>query len=162
VPLFEKILVPLDGSEHSLRALEIAIQIAKKFEGKIALIHIYSVAARPLIMPEPTTLTPPGIPVMTGAEVARMVEAARTAGGNILADGEKRVKTQEVPVEKILQEGHVVDEIVKTVKEGKFDLIVIGDRGISKMRELLLGSVTDGVIHHVSCPVLVVKLVPRQ
>jgi nucleotide-binding universal stress UspA family protein len=161
VPLFEKILVPLDGSEHSLSALEIAIQIARKFEGKITLIHIYSVAAGPLMMPEPTTLTPPGIPVLTGAEIARLTEAARAAGNNILADGEQRVKAQGIPVEKMLEEGHVVDKIVKTAKEGNFDLIVIGARGISRMRELLLGSVTDAVIHHVFCPVLVVKLVPR-
>ena len=59
INLFEKILVPLDGSDHSLRALEIAIQIAKKFDGKITLIHVYSVAITPVIMPEPTTLTPP-------------------------------------------------------------------------------------------------------
>ncbi|MDH7477677.1 MAG: universal stress protein, partial [Candidatus Bathyarchaeota archaeon] len=37
--MFNKILVPLDGSEHSLKALEVAIQIAKKFGGKITLIH---------------------------------------------------------------------------------------------------------------------------
>ncbi|MEM1551251.1 MAG: universal stress protein, partial [Candidatus Bathyarchaeia archaeon] len=45
--MFNKILVPLDGSEHSLRALGIAIKIAKKFDGKITLIHVYSVSVRP-------------------------------------------------------------------------------------------------------------------
>jgi len=162
VPLFEKILVPLDGSEHSLKALEIAIQIAKKFDGKITLIHVYSVTIRPVIMPEPTTLTPPMIPAMTPAEVSKAVEATRKAGASILTDGEQKVKAEEVQVEKILEEGHTVQEIVKTAKEGKFDLIVIGGRGISKIRELLLGSVTDGVIHHAPCPVLVIKLVPRS
>ena len=53
--LFNKILVPLDGSGHSLKALEIAIQIAKKFGGKLMLIHVYSVSVGPVIMPEPTT-----------------------------------------------------------------------------------------------------------
>jgi nucleotide-binding universal stress UspA family protein len=160
--LFEKILVPLDGSEHSLKALEIATQIAKKFEGKITLIHIYSVAIRPVIMPEPTTLTPPLIPAMTPEEVSKAVEATRKAGASILADGEQKVKAEKVQVETTLREGHTVQEIVKTAKEGKFDLIVIGGRGISKIRELLLGSVTDGVIHHAACPVLVFKLVPRS
>jgi len=41
--LFEKILVPLDGSEHSMRALAKAVQIAKKFDGKITLVHVCSV-----------------------------------------------------------------------------------------------------------------------
>lgn len=57
----------------------------------------------------------------------------------------------------MLREGQVVQEIVKASKEGKFGLIVIGARGMSKIRELISGSVTDGVIRHASCPVLVVK-----
>ncbi len=162
VQLFDKILVPLDGSEHSLRALEIAVQIAKKFGGKITLIHVYSVSVGPVIMPEPTTLTPPMIPVMTPAEVSKTVEATRKAGTSILTDGEQKVKAERVQVETMLKEGHTVQEIVRTAKEGKFDLIVIGGRGISKIRELLLGSVTDGVIHHAHCPVLVIKLVPQS
>lgn len=155
--MFKKILVPLDGSEHSLKALKAAVQIAKKFDGKITLIHVYSAATVPLIMPEPTTLTPTGIPLMTQAEASKIVDAVRRSGNDILADGEEKVKAEGIPVEKMLVEGHVVNEIVRAAKEGNYDLIVIGARGISKMRELLLGSVTDGVIHHVSCPILVVK-----
>jgi nucleotide-binding universal stress UspA family protein len=157
--LFEKILVPLDGSEHSLKALEVAIQVAKKFGGRISLIHVYSVAVRPVIMPEPTTLTPPMIPVMTPEEVSKTIEGARKVGARILGDGEQKVKAEEVQVETLLKEGHTVQEIIRTAKEGNFDLIVIGGRGVSKIRELLLGSVTDGVIHHASCPVLVIKSV---
>ncbi|MGA9388627.1 MAG: universal stress protein, partial [Candidatus Bathyarchaeia archaeon] len=51
--LFNKILVPLDGSEHSLKALERATEIAKKFSGKITLIHVYSVSIQPIMLPEP-------------------------------------------------------------------------------------------------------------
>jgi nucleotide-binding universal stress UspA family protein len=155
--LFEKILVPLDGSDHSLKALEIAVQVAKRFSGKISLIHVYSVAVMPIITPEPTTLPPPMIPVMTPAEVAKAIEAVRNAGASILSDGEQKVEAEGIQVETLLKEGHTVQEIIKTAKEGKFDLIVIGGRGISKIRELLLGSVTDGVIHHAACPVLVTK-----
>ncbi|MEM2995471.1 MAG: universal stress protein [Candidatus Bathyarchaeia archaeon] len=156
--MFQKILVPLDGSEHSLKALDIAVQIAKKFNGKITLIHVYSVAVRPVIVPEPTTLTPPGFPFMTSSEISKVDEVARKTGSNILLDGEQRVRAEGVPVETLLREGHTVQEIVKIAREGMFDLIVMGARGISKIRELLLGSVSDGVIHHAPCPVLVVKL----
>jgi nucleotide-binding universal stress UspA family protein len=155
--LFEKILVPLDGSEHSVRALEIATKIAKKFDGKITLIHAYSVRISPLVVPEPTTLTPPGVPVMTPAEISKVAEAARKAGAGILADGEEKVKAEGVQVETLLREGHTVQEILKTAREGEFDLIVIGARGISRIREILLGSVSDGVIRNAPCPVLVVK-----
>ncbi|MBX5329321.1 MAG: universal stress protein [Candidatus Bathyarchaeota archaeon] len=155
--MFEKILVPLDGSEHSLKALNVAIQIAKKFEAKLTLIHVYSVTIRPIIMPEPTTMTPPGVPIMTPLEISKVAEASREVGNRILGDGEEKAKAEGVQVEKILTEGHVVQEIIRVAKEGNYDLIVIGARGISRVREMLLGSVTDGVIHHVSCPVLVVK-----
>ena len=155
--MFKKILVPLDGSEHSLRALKIAVQIAKKFEAKITLIHVYSVGIRPVVMPEPTTLTPIGVPVMAPTDVSKIAEATRKAGAAILADGEEKVKAEGIEVETLLKEGHSVQEIVKTAKEGSFDLIVIGARGISKIREIILGSVSDGVVHNAPCPVLVVK-----
>lgn len=159
--LFEKILVPTDGSEHSSKALEVAIQIAKKFHGKVTLIHVYSVSVTPVMMPEPSTFTPPAAPIMLPAEISKITEASREAGKRILTEGENKVKAEKVEVETILKEGHTVQEIINTAKEDNFDLIVLGARGISHIRELLLGSVTDGVIHHASCPVLVVKLAPR-
>jgi len=156
VKLFEKILVPLDGSEHSLKALDVAIQIAKKFEGKITLVHIYSVVAISSMMPEPSMATA-GVPVMATPDFSRLVEAARKVGSRILEDGEQRVKAAKVEVNKLLEEGHTVQEIIRVAKEGNFELIVMGARGISHIREMLLGSVSDGVMHHVACPVLVVK-----
>jgi nucleotide-binding universal stress UspA family protein len=159
--VFEKILVPLDGSEHSIKALEAATQIAKQFNGKITLIHVYSVTPGPVIMPEPTTMTPSGFPVMAPAEISKVTDAVRRAGSRVLEEGEEKVEAEGVPVEKTLVEGHTVQEIVRTAKEGEFDLIVIGARGISKIRELLLGSVTDGVIHHACTPVLVIKMLAK-
>lgn len=155
--LFEKILVPVDGSEHSTKALEKATQIAKKFGGEITLIHVYSASVPPIILPEPTTISTPGIPILTAAEVSRVVEAARESGDRILREGEKKAKAEGVQVEKKLVEGHAVQEIVKMAKEDNFDLIIIGARGISHIKEMFLGSVTDGVIHHANCPVLVIK-----
>lgn len=155
--MFEKILVPIDGSEHSTRALEQAIQIAEKFRSELTLIHVYSVSMQPVILPEPIGLGPPGIPMMTAAEVTRIVEAARAAGSRVLGGGEDKAKAGGIQVKKILVEGHAVEEIIRAAKEGSFDLIVMGARGISKIREMLLGSVSDAVIHHASCPVLVIK-----
>jgi nucleotide-binding universal stress UspA family protein len=155
--MFKKILVAMDGSEHSLKALGTAIQIAKEFSGELTLIHVYSAAVTPIMVPEPSTLSPTRIPIITAEEVARVADAAREAGRQVLAEGEQQVKAQSVQVETMLEEGHAVQEIVRAGEEGKFDLIVIGAKGISRIRELLLGSVTDGVIHHAACPVLVVK-----
>lgn len=99
----------------------------------------------------------PGMPILTGAEVSRVTEAAQKSGAKILQDGEQRISAPKVQVEKVVVEGHAVKEIVRVANEGKFDLIVIGARGISHVKEMLLGSVTDGVIHHAQCAVLVIK-----
>jgi nucleotide-binding universal stress UspA family protein len=139
--MFEKILVPLDGSEHSLKALEVAVQIALRFDGKITLIHVYSIGGF----------------AISATPVQEFIEAIRKAGVDILADGKKRVKAEGVYVETLLLEGHAVEQIVKTCREGKFDLVVMGVRGLSKIKEMLLGSVSDGVTRHACCPVLVVK-----
>jgi len=155
--VFHKILVPLDGSEHSDRALATALQIAKNFNGEITLLHVYSVTVTPVVIPEPTTLNPTGVPIATSAEVSKMVDAARDAGKRILADGEQKVGAESVSVETSLREGNSSQEIVKAAKEGQFDLIVIGARGIHRLRDLLMGSVTEGVVKHASCSVLVVK-----
>jgi nucleotide-binding universal stress UspA family protein len=154
--LFEKILVPLDGSEHSSKALDVAIQIAKKFQGRITLIHVYSVVVTPIVIPEPSTLTT-GAPILTGMEFSKLAGAARETGNRILSDARDRAKAEGVETDTVLAEGHAVQEIIRASREGKFDLIVIGARGVSHIREMLLGGVSDAVMHHVVCPVLVVK-----
>lgn len=155
--MFERILVPLDGSSHSSEALRIAIQMAKMFNGRITLINVYAVGIRPIVMSEPTTLAPPSVPIMAPADFSKVVEAARRAGNTILVDGENKIRAEGVQVETLLKEGHTVQEILETAKEGQFDLIVMGARGVSKIREILLGSVSDGVIRNAPCPVLVTK-----
>ena len=155
--MFGKILVPLDGSEHSVKALITAIQIAKKFKGKLTLFHVFSITVTPIVVPEPTTLTPSGVPIVTPAEVSTMVEAAREAGKRILEDAEKIAKSEHAQVESLLREGSTVQEITRLAKEGNFDLVVMGVKGAGKLRELLLGSVSEGVMRHASCPVLIVK-----
>ena len=152
--MFGKILVPLDGSDHSLRALEIAIQMAKRFDGKITLIHVYSVGAKAVVMTEPTT---PNVPIMAPADFSRIMEAAHEAGKAILAHGRKTAEAEDVHVETLLKEGHNVKEILKTARDGEFNLIIMGARGVSRIREILLGSVSEGVIRNAPCPVLVTK-----
>ncbi|MGQ9539007.1 MAG: universal stress protein [Candidatus Bathycorpusculaceae bacterium] len=154
--MFTKILVPLDGSEHSIRALDIAIRIAKKFAGKLTLIHVYSVGVRPIVVPEPATFTP-GIPIMAPVEYSKVAEAVKETGTRILTEGKAKAEAEGVKVEILLKEGHTVHEIVKAAEEGKFDLIVIGARGISRIKEIILGSVSDGVVRNAPCPVLVTK-----
>jgi nucleotide-binding universal stress UspA family protein len=155
--LFEKILVAVDGSEHSTRALETAIPIAKKFKGKLTLISVYSVSVRPIVMPEPTTLTPPGVPVVTPEEVTKATEASQEVAKKILKEAADKAEAEQVHVETMLAEGYAPQEIIKAAKAGNFNLIVLGARGTSRLREILVGSVCDTVMREATIPVLLVK-----
>ena len=57
----------------------------------------------------------------------------------------------------VLEEGRPSDKIVETAKEGNFDLIVMGHRGLGRVKEFFLGSVSDRVADEAHCPVLIVK-----
>ena len=139
--LFEKILVPLDGSEHSMRALKNAIQIAKKFDGSIILIHVYTISSF----------------AITPTQVYKYVQAIREFGGSILEEGEKIVKAEGVQVDTLLKEGPSVENILEIVTKGNFNLVVMGLRDLSKLKVIFMGSVSDGVTKNTPCPVLVVK-----
>jgi nucleotide-binding universal stress UspA family protein len=152
--LFERILVPLDGSEHSVRALEEAVQIAKRCDGKIILIHVYSVLSSGVVPMTMTMYEPAALPPEL---VTKLAEAVRKAGVTILERAEKKVKAEAVQSKTLLREGHVVEEILKAAKEENVDLIVIGARGLSTIKEILLGSVSHGVSLHANCPVLLMK-----
>ncbi len=153
--MFKKILVPLDGSEHSLKALDEASEIAKISSGKLTLIHVYSGEAIRASGPYARGYTGP--PVFVGAEASRLIEAAQKFGNRILQDAEQRIGATGVQVEKKLVKGHTAQEIVRLADAGDFDLIVMGARGVSHIKEMFLGSVTDAVIHHAHCAVLVIK-----
>jgi nucleotide-binding universal stress UspA family protein len=144
--MFEKILVPLDGSGHSTYALEKAIEIAKKFDGKVTLLHAYT----PHVVSLPKEYA-------HAEATPEMVEISREAGANILEQAKDRVETESVQFETLLKMGQAVETIVSVAENGDFDLIVIGARGLSTIKELLLGSVSHGVTAHAKCPVLVVK-----
>lgn len=138
---FEKILVPLDGSECSFHALEKAIQIAKKFDSKISLINVYSIS----------------IFRLTPSQVFESMKELRKSGEAVLEEGKKKAKSQDLQINTILKEGHAVEKIVETAKEDNFDLIVMGARGLSTFKQILLGSVSHGTTVLASCPVLIVK-----
>ena len=158
--MFKKILVPLDGSEHSSRALETAAQVAKKFHAQLTLLHVYSFVA-PVMVAESFTQATSGLPVirssLTPADLAEMEKEARQVGERILIEAKEKLASEGIIVDSSLTEGNPVQEITRIAKEGTFDLIVMGIRGIGKLKELLVGSVSDGVIKQSSCPVLIVK-----
>jgi nucleotide-binding universal stress UspA family protein len=74
-----------------------------------------------------------------------------------LADAQIKAKDQGIQIETLLKAGQAVETIIETSRNGNFDLIVMGARGLSPIKEILLGSVSHGVTTHAPCPILVVK-----
>lgn len=155
VDLFNKILVPLDGSKYSERALKAAINIAKKFQSELTLIDVYSIE-----MPSSIKYVRKGITgKLRGYSDAFRVakEAIYRERASILKRDERKVKAEGIPVETSLVEGNTVQEILRKAVEGKFDLIVIGAKGAGKIRGMLIGHVSEKVIMKARCPVLVTR-----
>lgn len=134
--MYKKILVPVDGSENSRRALKEAIKVAKMTGGTITLLNV---APNGSLHAQPNS------------------EMVHDKDKGVLAEGQKLAETEGILVETLLLKGQIVDQIVKAAKEGNFDLIVVGARGLSKLEEIMLGSVSHGVTAKATCPVIVTR-----
>jgi nucleotide-binding universal stress UspA family protein len=144
--LFSKILVGLDGSDFSLKALEFAIDLAKKYQSQLVLVHV--------VMRQIYAINPPEAGVLAGTAIVRELEED---GKAILAKGEETVKVRGIPVETRLKQGVPAEELLRAAVDEKVDLIVLGSRGLSQVRAFFLGSVSDKVSHHAKCPTLIVR-----
>lgn len=135
-----KILVPLDGSKTSFVALKEAIYLARQCGATITGLHI-------------VPIYPQHLGDLIGPIRSRLHEDARKFLNNA-----KTVSAQNGIVfnGKIVY-GDAKSEIVEFGKNKKFDLIVIGARGLTAVKEMLLGSVSNAVVHKSKVPVLVVK-----
>jgi nucleotide-binding universal stress UspA family protein len=144
--LFSRILVGLDGSDYSLRALDFAIDLAKKYQSQLVLVHV--------VMRQIYAINPPEAGILAGTAIVRELE---TEGKTILTQGEEKVKAQGLPVEARLRQGVPAEELLRAAADEKADLMVLGSRGLSQVRAFLLGSVSDKVSHHAKCPTLIVR-----
>jgi len=144
--LFSKILVGLDGSDFSLKALAFAIDLAKKYQSQLVLVHV--------VMRQIYAINPPEAGVLAGTAVVRELEAN---GKAILTKGEETAKAQGIPVETRLRQGVPAEELLRAASDEKVDLMVLGSRGLSQVKAFFLGSVSDKVSHHAKCPTLIVR-----
>jgi nucleotide-binding universal stress UspA family protein len=135
-----KILVPLDGSRNSSIGLDKAIYIARQCGATITGIHVVSIYPQhlgDLVTPLKAKLLQDAIKFMEKAKVV-------CAQNGIVFH------------HKILY-GEAKLEIIDFVKQNKYDLIVMGSRGLGGVKEALLGSVSNAIVHKSHVPVLVVK-----
>lgn len=146
--MFQHIVVCSDGSDHALRAARMAAEIAVKFEADVVLLNIFD----PASVAMPFVGTPEAAPsaeiTLRYAEEAQKILVERT--GQVIQEVGARYRSRS-------EFGHPVDKIVSVAEEEKADLIVLGSRGLGGFQRFLLGSVSDGVLHHAHCPVLIVR-----
>ncbi|HZO91071.1 MAG TPA: universal stress protein [Chthonomonadaceae bacterium] len=143
--MFTHILVGCDGSGQAMKAVRIAAELARQFEARLIAVNVYNPWMIAPIQEEQ--------PLDMGL-VARYVE-------QVQQDIEKQTccKAAELGVECrfVRALGHPVDKITQVAEREKADLIVLGSRGLGVSEAALLGSVSDGVLHHAHCPVLIVR-----
>jgi len=150
--MINKILVPIDGSEHSDRALNYALDLAEKYSAEIKLLSV----AQPVVATGPMFLTRP---MLSPASTAIYVKEIEAAHEKMLAEAFKKAKETKsnINISKQLVNGRPADKIVEIANEEKIDLIVMGSRGTGGIKEFFLGSVSDRVADETRCPVLLVK-----
>ena len=149
--VIRNILVGVDGSENSDRALDFALDLAEKFNASIMILNVSESLAMGAVPGESIAYS--------GGNTAAFGKDLREIHDEILSRSVARAKAVKpnLVVSSMLKGGDPALEIVNTAKEGGFDVIVVGHRGLGKMEELFLGSISEKVAHLAPCPVIIVK-----
>lgn len=144
--MYQRILVPIDGSTTAARGLAEALQLAKEQHARLRIIHVVNEL------------------MMTSYEgtiyAGELLEALRESGRTILHKAEEQVKAAGVTVETDLLEahgGHAGDLIVKDAEQWRADIIVLGTHGRRGLGRLVMGSDAEQVLRQANVPVLLVR-----
>lgn len=137
---FKKILVPLDGSSNSMRGLDRAIEIAKDSDAEITGFYVFH------------------LPMAAGIKyTAKMKDEAQKKAAKAIGPAMNKTQKAGATFKYKTGGGNTGSEIVNYAQKGKFDMIVIGARGLGSAKEAFLGSTSNYVMHKTKVPVLVVK-----
>jgi nucleotide-binding universal stress UspA family protein len=142
---FRSIATAIDGSDHAASALRVAIDLALRYEARLTVVAVAPITPA-LVMPNEPML-PPLLPESTVPQYRALVDAAvqqAQAAGVHAVDG-------------VCEEGAAVDGLLGFLESHPVDLFVIGSRGLSAAKRLLLGSVSSALVNRAPCPVLVVR-----
>jgi nucleotide-binding universal stress UspA family protein len=138
--MFKCIVYATDGSDHARKALAHTRDIAKLFNAEIFIVHAY-----------------PRVSDLLGyKEYDTIVRHRIAAGEKIIEEARKELELAGLTFQTELLEGPLAEAILNVAETRDADLIILGARGMSSLEGLLLGSVSQKVVHHAACPVLVV------
>jgi nucleotide-binding universal stress UspA family protein len=140
----KEIVVPVDGSENALRAARFAVQLAGALDAGLRFLYVFPAASVELVG-------------MAGMSRQDIEHAASTSGQRVF-DLLRTGVGSEMPAKVEFQTvfGDPAEEIITLTEKAEGLLVVIGRRGLSRMKTLLLGSVSDKVMRHASCPVTII------
>ena len=139
----KKILVPLDGSDSAKRALQYAVELARLCRGEVGLLHMVDLNQHISAFEQ----------VSTGGYVPAEL---KESGYALLAEAMHEVPS-DVPAKTIVRVGAPPMGIVEVCREGGYDMIIMGNRGLGTIQQLFLGSVSQYVLHHAPCPVTIMR-----
>lgn len=147
-----KILVAVDGSKAALNAGNQAIDLAKKHQAELTALYVIPSDIRYDYLEDVDTARLPG--PLKGTVMSAM------EGGQKYVDAVKQKASEtniSVRTDVVISSTSVVKTIVEYAEGKKMDLLVIGSKGMSGIKRMLLGSIASGVVTYAHCPVLVVK-----
>ena len=136
-----KILVAVDGSMASIHAAKKGVELARGLGAEITLVYV----SPPVMMPTDVPLSP--------VEDLRDSQLAR--GESILKDVANTLEFPPVKTMNLL--GAPAEVIADVAMDGKFDLVIVGNKGRGAVSRVLLGSVADRLVHICLKPVMVVR-----
>lgn len=145
-----RILVPIDFSEHSKKALQYAIPFAEQFKASIDLLYV----VEPTVYPADFSFGQVGFPSVE--------DELRNRGGVELEGMVKREIGNRVPARCVVRTGKAFNEIDQYAKEESVDLIIIATHGHSGMEHVLFGSTAEKVVRYAPCPVLIVRIGEKE
>ncbi|MCH4096170.1 MAG: universal stress protein [Acidaminococcus provencensis] len=144
--MFEKILVPVDGSETAWRALDTARAIADKCHGSLVVIHV--------VQPFNNSIMGVGLDQLVMKESN---EELGKVGTSVLQLAREKLEDFTGEKEFLKEAGYPYEEILNAVEDKNCTAIVIGSRGLSGIKEFFMGSVSSKVSQYGKVPVLIVK-----
>jgi nucleotide-binding universal stress UspA family protein len=143
----ERVLVAVDGSDHSARAVDVGIALAGAYRASLDLLHVVSM----------TALVPFGLGGVDNYEYGRLEDTMRTEGEQYLLEASKMAEAADIEATTSIELGDPASHIVRHAFNTKADLICVGRRGLGNVKGLLLGSVSHKVAHIAEQTVVTVR-----
>ena len=138
--MLSNILVAVDGSDSAKKAFEKSIYIAQRCGSKIDLVHVVQCEVGG-----------------DSASTFERIEEPKEKATKMLEEYRVQAAKNNVPIKITVMQGDPAKAIIEFARGKNYDLIIMGTRGRTAFQELLIGSVSQKVMHHASCPVMVVR-----